>query len=235
MAKACRFTAALIIGMTVMQPLLSERALAQATYNAEGRRLSGRTFVEKSIGTCLAAVLVGALAGGLIKGKRGALVGAAAGGVVCAVLLKAASDKDKARVREAQLAALNSNQIQKASWSTDQGATAQLAVMPAGQGSVVMTDTGSIECRRDNQCRVGDSWFPKDQILSHQVAADAPKLIKASFTSSRELVCRRSRVVYDVDGQMVSDGNDIACLDGDTWVTSDAFKKQKIKEGHVVI
>jgi hypothetical protein len=34
---------------------------------------------------------------------------------------------------------------------------------------------------------------------------------------------------------MVSDGNDIACLDGDTWVTSDAFKKQKIKEGHVVI
>ena len=122
---------------------------------------------------------LGAGLGAAIKGKDGALVGAGLGGLVCALMMKAARDKDKERVRNAQLAALNSNTQQQDTWSTDQGATVQLAVMPEGDGKLLMTSTGSIECRRDDQCRIGDSWYPKDQILSRQAAADAPKLVKA--------------------------------------------------------
>lgn len=235
MLQKWKLTAALVIGVCVLEPIASQQAMAQATYNAQGQKLSGKTFVEKSIGKCVVAVLLGAGLGAAVKGKDGALVGAGLGGLVCALMLKAASDKDKARIRDAQLAALGSNQLQQETWSTDQGATAQLAVMPAGDGTVMMTNSGSIECRRDNQCRIGDSWYPKDQILSRQAAVDAPKLVKASFESSQELVCRKSRAVYGVDGQTVSDGTDVACLVGDTWVTSDAFKKQKINSGHVVI
>lgn len=235
MLRKWKLTVALVIGATALNPIASQQALAQATYNAQGQRLAGKTFVEKAIGKCLAAMFIGGALGAVIKGKDGALVGLAAGGLVCALIMKGASDKDKARIREAQLAGLGTNELQEASWSTDQGANVQLAVVPAGEGSVLMTDKGTLECRRDNQCRVGDNWYPKDQILSRQAAADAPKLVKASFESSRELVCRRSRVVYGVDGQVVSDGTDVACLDGDTWVTSDAFKKQKINSEHVVI
>ncbi|WP_353230264.1 hypothetical protein [Novosphingobium sp.] len=235
MLQKWKLAGALVISATLLNPIASQHALAQATYNAQGQKLSGKTHVEKAIGKCLIAMLIGGGLGAAIKGRDGALVGLAAGGVVCALIMKGASDKDKARIRDAQLAALNTNKLQESSWSTDQGASAQLAVMPAGDGSVLMTDKGSLECRRDNQCRVGDSWYPKEQILSRQAAADAPKVVKASFESSRELVCRRSRVVYGVDRQVVSDGTDIACLDGDTWVTSDAFKKQKINSDHVVI
>ena len=230
-----RLSAALVISATALNPITTECALAQATYNAQGQRLAGKTYVEKTIGKCILAMVIGGGLGAAIGGKRGALVGLAAGGVVCALIMKGASAKDTARIRDAQLAALRTNQRQDASWSTDQGASAQLEVVPAGDGTVLMTDKGSLECRRDNQCRVGDNWYPKDQILSRQAAADAPKVVKASFESSRELVCRRSRVVYNVSGQIVSDGTDIACLDGDTWVTSDAFKKQKINSDHVVI
>lgn len=235
MLKKWKLTATLVIGVSVFDPIASRQVMAQATYNSQGQKLSGKTFVEKSIGKCIVAVLLGAGLGAAIKGKDGALVGAGVGGLVCALILKAASDKDKARVRDAQLAALNSNRLQEDTWSTDEGATAQLAVVPAGEGTVLMTSNGSIECRRDNQCRIGDSWYPRDQILSRQAAADAPKLVKASFESSHELVCRRSRAVYDVDGQVVSDSSDVACLNGDTWVLSDGFKKQKINSGHVVI
>jgi len=230
-----KLTALLVIGAMGLNPIASQHALAQATYNAQGQRLAGKTFVEKAIGKCILAMVLGGGLGAAIKGKDGALVGLAAGGLICALIMKGASDKDKARIRDAQLTALGTNNLQQASWSTDQGATAQLAVLPAGDGTVVMTNNGSIECRRDNLCRIGDSWYPKDQVLSRQAAADAPKLVKASFESSRELVCRRSRIVYGVDGQVVSDGTDIACLDGDTWMTSDAFKKQKINSGHVAI
>jgi hypothetical protein len=230
-----KLTVALVIGATALNPIASELALAQAIYNGQGQRLAGKTYVEKAIGKCILAMIIGGGLGAAIKGKDGALVGLAAGGLVCALIMKGAGDKDKARIRDAQLAALSTNKLQESSWSTDQGANAQLAVVPMGDGAVLMTDKGSLECRRDDQCRVGDSWYPKDQILSRQASADAPKVVKASFESSRELVCRRSRVVYGVDRQVVSDGTDIACLDGDTWVTSDAFKKQKINSGHVVI
>lgn len=235
MPQKRKLTAALAIGIFVLNPILSQQVMAQATYNAQGQKLSGKTFVEKSIGKCVVAVLLGAGLGAAVKGKDGALIGAGLGGLVCALMLKAASDKDKARVRDAQLAALGSNHSQQETWSTDQGATAQLAVMPMGDGTVMMTNSGSLECRRDNQCRIGDSWYPRDQILSREPAAEAPKLVKASFESSRELVCRKSRAVYGVDGQTVSDGTDIACLVGDTWVMSDALKKQKINSKHVVI
>jgi hypothetical protein len=233
MLQKWKMTAALVIGVSVLNPVATEQALAQATYNAQGQKLAGMTFVEKTIAKCVAAVVMGGVIGGFIKGEEGVPIGVGVGGLVCVLMMKAASDKDKARVRDAQLAALNSNSQQQDTWVTDKGATAQLKVMPAGDGRVLMTSAGSLECRRDNQCRIGDSWYPKDQILSRQAAADAPKKVKASFESSRELVCRKSRVVYDVNGQVVSDKPDVACLNGDTWVTSDAFKKHKINSAHV--
>ncbi|TKV41565.1 hypothetical protein A0U87_20625 [Sphingobium sp. MP9-4] len=226
-------TAVLAACLTVSQPVLGQAS--DATYNARGQRLSGKTAVEKTIGKCVLALVIGGGLGAALKGKNGAAIGLAAGGLVCALMMKTASDKDKARVRAAELEAFNSNAMQRASWTTDDGTPAELAVMPSGQGSVLMTSAGSLECRRDNQCRIGDSWFPKDQILSKQAQANAPKIVKASFESAEELVCRRNRVTLGVQGQVVSDGSDTACLVGDTWVTGDALKKSKIKESNILI
>jgi len=213
----------------------AQPAAALQTGRASGSRIDGKTQVDRAIGQCLAAVLLGALGGTVIKKGKGTLIGAAAGGLVCAVLIKVASNKDKTRIRQAQLVAFNESRIQNANWVTDEGAKAELSVTPIAQGAVVMTSAGSIECRRDNQCRIGDSWFPKDQILAKNADPNAPKLVKASFESAQELVCRRNRTILGVDRQPVSDGSDTACLVGDTWVTGSAFKKNKIKESDVLI
>lgn len=235
MRRSCKLSAALAATVLLFQPIAAERAQAQANYDTQGNKLSGKTHVEKAIGGCVASVLIGGIIGGIAEGEKGALIGAAAGGVVCALILRGASKKDKARIRDAQLRALSSNRDYSDSWTTDEGAAVNVAATPLASGSVLMTNAGSLECRRDDQCRIGDSWYPKAEILARNAAPDAPKVVKASFESSSELLCRKTRLVYGVDGQIASAGDDVSCLVGDTWVTSSEFKKQKIKDGHIII
>jgi hypothetical protein len=73
-----------------------------------------QTAVQRAMGQCVATVGIGALAGAVIgnntgsgNAQRGATVGALAGAGVCGFLLYRASEADKARIRQLEIAALN--------------------------------------------------------------------------------------------------------------------------------
>lgn len=227
------------LGLVAALSLTVTPITAQAA--SYGSTLSGKTHVERAIGKCAGSLLLGALLGagiGAAAGntKKGVLIGLGTGAVVCALLISAASSKDKQALREAQLDAYNTGQVRNISWATEQGQFAQATIEPSKPGVVLVSQSGSLECRRqDDFCKVGDSWFPRASILAGQAAPDAPKLVKAAFTNAEELVCRRAHVSLTIDQNSATDGDDVACLVGDTWVTGDQLKKRKINESHVRI
>lgn len=67
-----------------------------------------KSEVDKAVGKCVGAVVVGGLLGGLLGGKRnrgaGIVAGAAAGGVVCAILMQTAKRKDRIIAAQRQAA-----------------------------------------------------------------------------------------------------------------------------------
>lgn len=229
-----------LVGFLAILSLTFTPASAQEQAAPYGRALLGKTHVERAIGKCAASLLIGGLLGagiGAAAGDagKGALIGLGTGAVVCTLLVTAASGKDKAALRAAQLDALNSGEAKTVSWRTGQGQYAEAMIQPSQPGTVLVSQNGSLECRSDDMCRVGDSWFAKASILSGQSAPNAPKLIKASFTDAEELVCRRSNTNLTINRDGATNGDDIACLVGDTWVTGDQLKKRKINESHVTI
>lgn len=206
----------------------------------QGLALRGKTNVDRAVGKCVGAVFLGALLGaglGAIGGNAGdgALIGAGVGVGVCAIIMKVASDRDKREIRNAQLAAFNSAQSINASWTTQEGLNAQATVVPTGSGSVMVAKNGSLQCRSDNQCLVGDNWYSRDAILAGSIDPGAPKLAKASITGAQQLVCRRAATSIAVAGQQAQNSSDVACLIGDSWITGDELKKKKIREADIII
>ena len=229
-------SAALALAMSSVAGAQSYGALQTSS----GTGIKGKTHVESAIGKCIGSVLGGALLGGLI-GKaagdagKGALIGAGAGTIVCAILLKVASNKDKQEIRNAQLAALNSNEVIKTSWTTQDNEVASAAVIPTGTGSVVVANKGSIKCRSDDICMVGDGWYPKASILNGTVDPNAPRAVQVAIQGARSVKCRRTSTSVRVADQALPDGSDVACLVGDVWVTGDELQKRKIRESDIVI
>lgn len=233
-----------------MALLISEVSVAQVNMGSPSQpieaqlvtasKIKGKTNVERAIGKCFASVLGGALLGALI-GKaagdsgKGALVGAAAGGVACAIMLKVAKDKDKEQIRQAQLLALNNNQFTRTQWTTEEGEVAVASVMPTGSGSVVVADKGSIFCRTDDVCKVGDNWYPKENILNGTIDPNAPRAVRVAVQGAQSLRCRRTSTSVKVGDQSLPDGSDVACLLGDVWVTGDELKKNKIRETDIAL
>lgn len=170
---------AVALGLAV-QPGL---AAAQTDYGAfNAAQITGKTEVEKAIGRCAFAVLAGAALGAAASENRGrgAATGAAIGGVVCVAMLSIASANDKARLREAQLAALNTGQIQHANWTTTENKAAS-AMVSAGDVVEVSARKSDevVKCRRVNTqldvdgqtnatsdvvCLRGDSWVTLDKL-----------------------------------------------------------------------
>ena len=78
---------------------------------------TSQTAIDRAIGQCIGSAListtVGALVGNQAFGKDGAWKGAAAGAAVgvgiCAILMQVAADEDRAKLREAELAAIQAN------------------------------------------------------------------------------------------------------------------------------
>jgi hypothetical protein len=73
-----------------------------------------QTAVQRAMGQCVATVGLGAIAGAVIgnntgsgNAQQGATIGALAGAGVCGFLLYRASEADKARIRQLEIAALN--------------------------------------------------------------------------------------------------------------------------------
>ena len=77
-----------------------------------------QTAVQRAMGQCVVSVGGGALLGAVIgnnigdgDAKRGAVIGAVAGAGVCGFLLYRASEEDKARIRQLEIAALNADAV----------------------------------------------------------------------------------------------------------------------------
>lgn len=128
-----------------------------------------KSEADKAIGKCLAVVIGGALLGALAGGKKsrgtGAVVGAAAGGAVCAVLMANAKRKD--HILAAQRETAMRNESYATSFQDDNGQPMQYRGMvsstaeidggqlipvkykPLGGGSAVspQLETGGHECR----------------------------------------------------------------------------------------
>lgn len=81
----------------------------QVALAGKARAKYAKTEVEKATGKCIAAVLGGALLGGIIGGKKGALIGAGAGSVICVILQVNAHNKDKIIAGQISAAANSEN------------------------------------------------------------------------------------------------------------------------------
>jgi hypothetical protein len=97
--------------------------------------------MDRAIGECVASVAVGATLGAIVGGiaggrnaaGRGALIGGAIGVGRCAILMEVAAAEDRARIREAEMAAVRSNASQTRAITTRSGkrATVRTQVAPA--------------------------------------------------------------------------------------------------------
>ena len=213
---------------------------AQGVQSFQGVQLRGKTNVEKAMGKCAGSLILGALLGAAVGAAAGdtgtgALIGAGAGAVACAIFLKLGSNADKKLIRDAQLVALNTNAADNREWRTDSGELASARVFPVATGAVLVGKNGSIACRADNYCRVGDSWVPRDSILAGNIGDAVPLKVAATVTGAQNLVCRRTATSVRVGDQQVPDTNDVACLVGDSWVTGSDLKKNKIREADIVV
>lgn len=99
---------------------------------------------EQKIAGCVATIAAGALIGAVVGNNtgsgdagRGAAWGAAAGGAACAVWLAFENEKDKRRMAEAQLAAIQQNQTYTDTWIGDDNRPRTVTVVPSSETSYV--------------------------------------------------------------------------------------------------
>lgn len=117
---------------------------------------SGPKTVEEKIATCAAMVLIGAGLGAVIGNNtgsgdagRGAGIGAAVGAGACAIWLAYQNEADQARIREAQLLAVQTGETQTAEWiSPTDNLPRKVTVQPSTQTNMFYTPEGGAEQQR---------------------------------------------------------------------------------------
>jgi len=160
-----------------------------------------RTEVEKAMGTCVAAIAVGALVGAVIgnntgsgSADRGAGAGALLGAGACGVLLVMANARDKQRIAELQIAAAAAGSSQSATYTGDDGKMRRIETVVRGD--------------------VPDPEYTPS-------ATPAPDATTPAPTAAPRL-CRRVDTTMAVEGAqtVASVNNQITCREADgTWVT----------------
>jgi hypothetical protein len=136
-----------------------------------------KSQIDKAIGRCVASVAIGALLGAAVGNNsgrgnagRGAVIGAAAGGVVCAVILKVAKDKDALLAHQREAVVLggmqrttfeghdgpvtlitNSRDVEQPASSTEPVRVCRFAESQVELGADQQADLGSqLYCRSDD-------------------------------------------------------------------------------------
>lgn len=151
-----------------------------------GSQVARSTAMDRAIGGCVASVAVGvtlgALVGGVAGGRnaagRGALIGGAIGVGRCAILMEVAAAEDRARIREAELAAIRSNASQTRAITTRSGkrATVRTQVAPA-----------SVPTPRPAP---GGATAPKPTYTNCRYAEQTVTVAGQSASAGRQLWCR---------------------------------------------
>jgi hypothetical protein len=95
-----------------------------------------QTATDRAIRNCMFSVAGGAILGAVIGNNtgsgsagRGAAAGALAGAGACAVFLAVANERDRARMRELEFAALNANQNSRGSFTNTRGEQVNVSTM----------------------------------------------------------------------------------------------------------
>lgn len=137
-------------------------AVAGCTTAGGGMSPARSTAMDRAIGECVASVAVGAAMGAIIGGVaggrnaagRGALIGGAVGVGRCAILVQVAAAEDRARIRQAELAAVQTNASQTRTITTKSGkkASVRTQVVPApvprpNPSSTAKTEPKYTNCR----------------------------------------------------------------------------------------
>lgn len=188
--KTTRLAACALSALLVLQPAAAQAQLDTAAVGYSAARIDGKTEVEKAMGRCAAAIIAGALLGAAVNSDnrgQGAVAGGTIGGVLCAAMLAVASKNDKARLRQAQLAALNTGVMHAEDWTTSDNKAASARVTAGDVVEVTAPKTAQVlKCRRVNTqlyvdgqgtdtsdvvCLNGDSWVTLDKLKSIGVRA----------------------------------------------------------------
>lgn len=117
------------IGKRGLAALAAILALSGCATGSGGGQVARSTAMDRAIGECFAGIAVGtalgAIVGGIAGGRnaagRGALIGGAVGVGRCAILMEVAAAEDRARIRQAELAAIRANASQTRVMTTRSG------------------------------------------------------------------------------------------------------------------
>lgn len=160
------------MGGLLLRPSKAKCALLAVLLAVQGCSTTGsgpgrveETATQRAIRNCIGSVVIsagigalaGAVAGGGNRIARGAVIGAAAGVGVCAVLMEVAAAEDRARIREAEQAAIAANATQTRSIRTRSGKPASVttrvttAPIPPSRPSQETADASFTACRYAEQ------------------------------------------------------------------------------------
>lgn len=156
--------------MTVKPATAAMAAIVLASTSITGCATTGtgggRTALDRAQGQCVAAVAVGALLGAAIGNNvgdgnagRGALLGAGAGGIACAIIAEAARERDEVLAR--QQAAAAAGAASRSEWVANSGRRVIMNVQvepdpeaPAAGDDAASDATSEVPSRR---CRYSTS------------------------------------------------------------------------------
>lgn len=183
-----------------------------ATLNGENQ-----TAVQRAMGQCAVtiggAAIIGAVIGNNVgdgDAGAGALAGAAVGAGVCGFLLYRASEEDKQRIRDLELAALNNQQV---------GTTTETFMSTNGEDEITVVTSVA---------EVPDDELPEIKFASYTPEVDAPVLETAGAdsadTAPAEIEveytnCRYIKQDMSMAGQTLKGDQQLTCrTTGGDWV-----------------
>lgn len=178
------------------------------TTSADGTKVSS-TAMDKAVSDCVASVAIGAISGAVIGGVlggnrgmgQGAAIGAVAGVGRCAILIEIAAAEDRAKVREAELAALQTDKSQTRSIRTRNGksATVRTRVTPA--------PLPATKAENPVQAPVAQSNItPAAPQTSATAVASYAEELNSNYTA-----CRFTELLIDMDGGTADAGKQKWC------------------------
>lgn len=183
-----------------------------ATTSSSGKAVR-TTAMDKAISGCIASVAIGAISGAIIGGAfggnrsvgSGAAIGAVVGIGRCAILVELAAAEDREQVRQAELAALQSDRSQTRSFTTKKGrtATVRTAVTAAPLPAAKIVEPASAPS--SNQTAIADSDGTPNVTEAPAVAAFAEDM------NTNYSACRFTELLIDMDGETANAGKQKWC------------------------
>ena len=165
--------------------------------------------MDKAVSDCVASVAIGAISGAVIGGVlggnrgmgQGAAIGAVAGVGRCAILIEIAAAEDRAKVREAELAALQTNTPQTRSITTRNGKSATVRTKVASAPLPTAKADKPVQT-----AEMQPTTTPAAPQTSATAVASYAEELNSDYTA-----CRFTELLIDMDGGTADAGKQRWC------------------------